>query len=163
MASNKKFKEDVEKADKVEKHVANLIMNKEVFVTKGKHNCDIYFNEGGTTKRVEVKSHPASITTGKIAVEFFNYFHWMPTGLSITDADYWVEVFYNEETDEWEVYKYPTDKFKNIVSNGVRRGKIFITRGGDSKVSGIILVYINYLVKASKDYYIGTAPKELFE
>lgn len=89
-------------------------------------------------KTVEVKRDFKASQTGKVFVEFFC--RGKPSGISITEADYWAFVI-----DGGYVVILPTSALKEIVK--YHREKGWVMSGGDRNVSQGALVKVERLIK----------------
>ena len=98
------------------------------------------FEDGG---RVEVKTERNIwATTGNIAVEIMC--REKPSGLSITDADYWIHLLALDD-DVFGGFIFPTQKLKERIKELLKDKTAKIQYGGDDNASKLVLIPINKL------------------
>ena len=82
--------------------------------TEGKISAyDLIFKKDNTETRVEVKADRQAWKFGNICIEIES--NNIPSGLSVTGADYWIYFIVSPNGDKDEVYKIPVEDLKNIV------------------------------------------------
>lgn len=93
--TNKKWLEDLERGEKVERHYLEKILAvfRDAYQTFGRDTrFDIKIPELDVS--IEVKFDPKSLETGNIVVE---YYHNQPSGLTVSEASHWLFVTGEEE------------------------------------------------------------------
>ena len=120
--SRDKFDIDLDYGQKFEKHLEEV------------------FKDG---KRVEVKTERNIWkTTGNIAIEI--KCRGMLSGLSITEADYWIHLLaWNEQIKGGFIF--PVNELKKRVKDMVKNGTAQIKHGGDDNASTMVLLPIKEL------------------
>ena len=120
--SRDKFDIDLDYGQKFEKHLEEV------------------FKDG---KRVEVKTERNIWkTTGNIAIEI--KCRGMLSGLSITEADYWIHLLaWNEQIKGGFIF--PVNELKQRVKEMVKNGIAQIKYGGDDNASTMVLLPIKEL------------------
>ena len=95
-----------------------------------------------TNKLIEVKSERNMWKkTGNIAIELHNHHRHLPSGLSVTKADYWATILV-DNFKFYGVHILPVDYLKRRVKEIVLSGKGRITHGGDYNASEMALIPI---------------------
>jgi hypothetical protein len=79
--------------------------------------------------------------TGNIAIELHNHHRNLPSGLSVTKADYWATILV-DNFKFYGVHILPVDYLKRRVKEIVLSGKGRIIHGGDYNVSEMALIPI---------------------
>jgi len=74
---------------------------------------DIIFKKDNTEVKVEVKADRQAWKYGNLCIEIES--NNIPSGLSITEADYWLYFVISPSGVDDEVYKIPVDHLKNIT------------------------------------------------
>ena len=93
-------------------------------------------------KTIEVKTERDTWKrTGNIAIELHNHNSDIPSGLSITKANYWATVLVDDYKIQ-SIHILPVDNLKERVKDIVRNGGGKIVMGGDFKCSEIALIPI---------------------
>jgi len=82
--------------------------------TEGKVSAyDLIFKKDNTKIKVEVKADRQAWRYGNICIEIES--NNIPSGLSVTEADYWLYFIVSPDGINDEVYKIPVEDLKNIV------------------------------------------------
>ena len=74
---------------------------------------DVVFKKNNMQVKVEVKADRQSWKSGNICIEVES--NNIPSGLSVTEADYWLYFIVSPDGTKDEVYKIPVEDLKNIV------------------------------------------------
>jgi hypothetical protein len=93
--------------------------------------------------KVEVKRDRESYKTGNVAVEY-NY-RGEPSGIAVTEAEWWAFVLDNEIGTPHAIIIVPTWHLKYLAKRCAREGKLVM--GGDDNASKLILVPKTDLLK----------------
>tara|TARA_R100000664_G_scaffold16668_1_gene25476 strand:+ start:1310 stop:1741 length:432 start_codon:yes stop_codon:yes gene_type:complete len=84
--------------------------------------------------------------TGNFAIEVA--FKGNPSGLSKTQADFWLHAFYDSDTDEiCFSFLLPVSKLKKIIERMLELNQIKTVHGGDRMDSKLLLVPIHDFTK----------------
>ena len=94
--------------------------------------------------------------TRNIAIEIS--YRGKPSGLSITEADWWSHALTTTNADGSLkkvkcILFFPVDELKSIVKGMVRDGKIIKANGGDSNESELLLLPIKELADSIGKYF----------
>ncbi|NIQ14577.1 MAG: hypothetical protein GTO02_09305 [Candidatus Dadabacteria bacterium] len=76
---------------------------------------DIIFKKDNTEVKVEVKADRQAWKYGNLCIEIES--NNIPSGLSITEADYWLHFIVSPTGDITEAYKIPVSELKKIAIN----------------------------------------------
>ena len=74
---------------------------------------DVVFKKDNTEVKVEVKADRQAWKFGNVCIEIES--NNIPSGLSITEAHYWLYFIVSPDGDKDEVYKIPVEHLKNIA------------------------------------------------
>jgi len=92
-------------------------------------------------KKVEVKRDFMVSDTGNIVIEF--QYKGRPSGISITEADYWAFVLDGARYEGKVILLVETKKLQDFISNG----RYMIVNGGDNCESKMYLVPVKDLLR----------------
>ncbi len=113
--------------------------------TKYRKEYDLIIYKDGVPIKIEVKSDRQASKTGNLAIEY--ECSRQPSGLSVTEADYWIYFIVFEDYEE--CYSIPIDDLKTIVKSCNK------VSGGDGMRSRLYLLNKNrikkYLVEKIKN------------
>lgn len=96
------------------------------------HLVDIFENE---SNKIEVKTDRLTHKTGNIAIEI--RYKGNPSGLSTTEADYWITNIYKDDTITSSIITNVKSLKENIKNNWNNYRKV---HGGDDDQSLIVLI-----------------------
>lgn len=89
-----------------------------------------YYDAVGNSMMIEVKADTYNIATGNIFIEYES--NGVPSGISVTTADYWVVFCHNPMGDVINWYYIPTDYIRDLIRN---QNYLFSCRAGYKKLS----------------------------
>lgn len=89
---------------------------------------DIFADIAGHNTTFEVKYDLMAAKTGNIAIEFFNSKSNKPSGIGITEADYWIHVLKIDNINT--IFICPVNELKEFIKN--TKPKRIVYGGGDN-------------------------------
>ena len=89
--------------------------------------------------KYEIKADRLSYKTGNVCIEIANC--GRPSGITSTKSDYWG--YFVIQPDGYDLYLIPTEELKQMVNPKNYK----VIRGGDGKISELILIPISHLEK----------------
>jgi hypothetical protein len=103
--------------------------------TEGKISAyDLIFKKDNTETRVEVKADRQAWRYHNICIEIES--NNIPSGLSVTEADYWIYFIVSPDGTKDEVFKIPVAHLKNIVDDYINTARMM----GYNRLSKCLLI-----------------------
>lgn len=149
---NYNFRSDLKEAKETEKLVAQMLLDKQPEV-----ECSVTFNNDNRwdfqlgNETYEVKDDQYSAKSGNVAIE--TSCRGKPSGISVTEADWWVHVIYLPTNNEQLATFTPTSVVKEMITKDYATLKTGGDKGSSTEFytfpMGYLIEVSNFIIKGN--------------